>query len=155
MPFYASGGKMLCFTDIQPCRDLVKLSWYQWHPGVTLSVCNYCVCPRLMCQYIRDSQIFTPLIVSVSFTSPTPNPLRQNHNRQSPLGQNMLIVFRYQAVLGVTLKSNAAWERQAVLRWDCNNFSNLPAKYPRLVQFDLIPSTHLCRCFSICVSLSA
>lgn len=124
-------GNMLYFTNIQSCCDLVKLSWHQWHPGVF--VCNYCVCPCLMCQYIRDSQIFTPLLVSVYFTSPTPNPLHQNHNRQSPLWPNMLIVLRYPAVLGSILQRYGAWELRAVLWRDCNNISTLPAYCPRSV----------------------
>ncbi len=157
MPFSSPlfWGNMFYITNTQSCCDLVELSWHQWHPGVTLSVCNYCVCPCLMCQYIRDSQIFTPLLVSVYFPSPRPNPLHQNHNLQSPVGPHMLIVFRYPDVLGSILKSYAAWELQAVLWWDCNNFSTLPAKRPGLVQFALVQSAHPCRFFSISVSLSA
>lgn len=146
MPFSSPlfRGNMSYFTNIQSPCDLVELSWYQWHPGVTLSVCNYCVCPCLMCQYIRDSQIFTPLLVSVYFTSPIPNPLRQNHDRQSPLGPNMLIVFGYPAVLGSILKSYAAWELQAVHWWDCSDFSTMPAKFPWSLQFVLVRSTLPC-----------
>lgn len=70
--------------------------WLGWTFLVSVAsqsdaVCNYCVCPCLMCQYIRDSQIFTLLLVSLCFTSPIPNPLYQNHNHQSPLGPNTLI----------------------------------------------------------------
>lgn len=70
--------------------------WLGWTFLVSVAsqsdaVCNYCVCPCLMCQYIRDSQILTLLLVSVCFTSPTPNPLYQNHDHQSPLGPNTLI----------------------------------------------------------------
>lgn len=70
--------------------------WLGWTFLVSVAsqsdaVCNYCVCPCLMCQYIRDSQIFTLLLVSLCFTSPTPNPLYQNYNHQSPPGPNTLI----------------------------------------------------------------
>lgn len=148
-PFPASGGRICCALQTSSC-DLVELSWYQWHPGVTLSVCNYCVCPRLMCQYIRDSQIFTPLIVSVSFTSPTPNPSPPTKitTIREPLGPNMLVVFRDPAALGaMQLGSAKQFFGEAAI-----TDSNLPANYPQPVRFALVQSAHLCWCFSICVT---
>lgn len=147
-----SGGNTLYSTKVRSCHDSVKLSWYQWHPSVTLSVCNYRVCPCLMCQYIRDSQIFTPLLVSVYFTSPTPNPLHQNHNSQSHLGQNMLIVFTYPTVLGSVHKSYGC--TMQIFGETAHHFPTFPPQCLQQVQFVLVQSTP-CRCSSISVSLSA
>lgn len=84
-----SGGVRCTLQTFSHAVTWLNFLGYQWHPGVTLSVCNYCVCPCLMCQYIRDSQIFTPLLVSVYFTIPTPNPFHQTHNHSEPSGAEL------------------------------------------------------------------